>query len=115
MNDEQCLELNINPDDIQSDSEYKQVWKRFAPVAATMITENEKCQHSLGDAFVYKNHYDRPQGICVALHHVLQLYIWRASVGFPSWEPDDHRVYRIHCPAKKGMVCELKRANSRTE
>ncbi len=110
MNEAQFPHLDIDLDEVKSRSEYKEVWRRIAPVAARNITTNEKCCHAEGDTFLKRNHYDKPEGICSALHHVLQLYLWRASVGFPSWEPDDPRVYRIHCPAKKGTVWELRRA-----
>jgi len=109
MNDAEWLQLNINADDIKFRSDYKQIWARIPPVKITNLVENEKCQHRLGDTFVFKNHYDKLNGICSALHHVLQLYVWRASLGFPSWEPDNPRVYRIHCPAKKGTVWEVER------
>ena len=82
--------------------------KRFSPVKVEMIEKNEECLHNLSDSFLYNNHYDKPQGICSALHHVLQLYIWRASLGFPSWEKD-RNSYKIHCPDKKGTVWEVKR------
>jgi hypothetical protein len=114
MDHREWLQLNINPDDIRSRSDYKEIWKRIPPVTATNIVENEKCQHRLGETFTYANHYDKPNGICTALHHVFQLYVWRASLGFPSWEPDDSRVYRIHCPAKKGTVWELRRSKDPT-
>jgi uncharacterized repeat protein (TIGR04076 family) len=109
MNNAERLQLNIHLDDIQSPADYKQVWARIPPVKITNTVENEKCPHRLGDTFIFKNHYDRPEGICAALHHVLQLYIWRASLGFPSWEPDNPNVFRIHCPAKKGTVWEVER------
>ena len=109
MEDMERLQLNINLDEIESFSDYKQALKRFSPVEAANITENEKCKHNMGDTFIYNNHYHRPDGICPPLNHVLQLYVWRASLGFPSWEPDDPRVYRIHCPAKRGTVWELRR------
>ena len=108
MDHPEWLELNIKPDEVKSYSDYKQVWARIPPVETRNIANNEKCKHAEGDTFVYKNHYDKPNGICEALHYVLQLYVWRAALGFPSWEPDDPRVYRIHCPAKKGTVCELR-------
>lgn len=111
MDDRERLQLNINLEEIRSRSDYKEVWTRIAPVEAVNISTNEKCKHAEGDTFIYKNHYDKPEGICSALHHVFQLYIWRASLGFPSWEPDDPRVYRIHCPAKKGTVWELRKVS----
>lgn len=108
MSRDDHLDLGIDFDTIQSHTDYKGVWKQLAGVQATMIEKNEQCMHVIGDSFVYKNHYDKPAGICSALHHVLQLYLLRASIGFPSWE-DDPSVYRVHCPDKKGTVWELKR------
>ena len=105
------LDLGIDHAAIRSYADYKEVWKRLAAVRATMIEKNEECRHNISDSFVYKNHYDRPAGICSAIHHVLQLYLWRVAVGFPSWE-NDPAVYRIHCPDKKGTVWELKRAET---
>ena len=102
------LDLGIDHNAIRSYDDYKELWKRLAGVRATMIEKKEECQHNISDSFVYKNHYDKPAGICSALHHVFQLYLWRVSTGFPSWE-DDPSVYRIHCPDKKGTVWELKR------
>jgi len=103
------LDLDIDFNEIKSHTDYKEIWKKFYPVRVKMIEKNEECLHNLSDSFVYNNHYDKPGGICSALHHVLKLYIWRASIGFPSWEKD-RSSYRIHCPDKKGTVWEVKRA-----
>ncbi len=111
MDCEDHLDLDIDFGAIQSHADYKAVWEKLAGIRATMIEKNEQCQHNVGDAFFYGNHYDKPAGICSALHHVLQLYLWRVSVGFPSWE-DDPSVYRLHCPDKKGTVWELRREPS---
>ena len=108
FNQRAISDLGIDPDTIRSYDDYKAVWKRVAGVRARMVKKNEQCLHDLGDSFVYANHYDKPAGICSALHHVFQLYLWRVSVGFPSWE-DDPALYRIHCPDKKGTVWELTR------
>ena len=102
------LSLNINFSEIKSYEDYKHIWQKLAPVEVKMIEKNEECRHDLANAFIYKNHYDKPKGICSALHHVLQLYIWRASLGFPSWE-NDPSIYRIHCPDKKGTVWKIQR------
>ena len=108
MDKVKSLNLDIDFDEIKSHADYKDVWKRFHPVEVKMIEKNEECRHNLSDAFTYDNHYDKPAGICSALHHVLQLFIWRASIGFPSWE-QDRSIYRVHCPDKKGTVWEVKR------
>ena len=36
---------------------YQKVWKRISPVKVSMIEKNEKCDHEIGDGFIYK--YDR--------------------------------------------------------
>jgi uncharacterized repeat protein (TIGR04076 family) len=108
MKSEAYLNLNVDFSTIKSYEDYKNVWNKISPVEITMIEKFEQCSHDLGDKFVYKNHYDKPAGICTALHHVLQLYLWRAALGFPSWESDPG-VFKIHCPDKKGTVWELRR------
>ncbi|KPJ76524.1 MAG: hypothetical protein AMJ54_11410 [Deltaproteobacteria bacterium SG8_13] len=106
MDSDGPLDLGVDPGTIRSFEDYQAVWRRLSGVRARMIEKNEQCRHSIGDSFDYANHYDKPAGICTALHHVFQLYLWRVSVGFPSWE-DDSTVYKIHCPDKKGTVWEL--------
>jgi uncharacterized repeat protein (TIGR04076 family) len=94
-----------------SDSEYAELWRRCGPIRIEMIEKAGKCEHVLGDAFFYRDPYVRPQGVCTALLHVLDLYLWRVALGFPSWEKDDRRVYRVHCPSKTGTVWEMKRVD----
>ena len=105
------LDLGFDLTQRRSYADYKkQVWGKLAPVLVTMVEQEEPCpHHRTGDSFLYKNHYDKPKGICSALHYVFQLYLLRASIGFPSWEEDDPSVYRIHCPDKKGTVWEMRR------
>ena len=103
------LQLNVDPESIRSYEAYREVWTRIPKVVARMVEKHEKCNHKLGAEFEYGNDRDRPNGICSSLHLVLKLYLWRAALGFPSWERDNHAIYRIHCPAKKGTVWELKR------
>jgi uncharacterized repeat protein (TIGR04076 family) len=74
-----------------------------------MIEKTGKCKHKIGDTFYYKTPYHRPEGVCAALLHVLDLYTWRAALGFPSWEDDDRRVHRVHCPSRTGTVWEMRR------
>jgi uncharacterized repeat protein (TIGR04076 family) len=108
MDSSDYLDLDINFSEIKSFEDYNQIWEKLVPVKVTMTEKNEQCRHKLADSFVYRNHYDKPEGICSALHHVLQLYILRASLGFPSWEKDPG-TYKIHCPDKKGTVWEIRR------
>jgi uncharacterized repeat protein (TIGR04076 family) len=89
--------------------EYKKIWGEMRPIQIEMLEKNEQCKHNLGDKFIYKNPYEKPQGVCTALLHVLDLYIWRVALGFPSWEDDNCKIYKIHCPDKKGTVWEIKK------
>ena len=109
MADAERIQVNVDLSEIRTRSDYRKVWAGIPAVEAINISDNESCQHAEGVRFFYRNHYDKPDGICTALHHVFQLYVWRAALGFPSWEPDDPSVFRIHCPAKKGTVWELRR------
>ena len=90
--------------------EYLKEWGRLGPIKATMTKKNGRCSHELGDTFCFRNPYDKPRGICTALWHVLEFYTWRVEFGFPSWEPDDENVYRIHCPCETGTVWEMRKA-----
>jgi len=96
-----------------SREDYAQAWESTGPLEITMVEQAGKCAHNVGDRFVYETPYRKPQGVCTALLHVLDLYTWRAALGFPSWEADDASVYRIHCPSKNGTVWELRKADTR--
>jgi uncharacterized repeat protein (TIGR04076 family) len=88
-----------------------QRWQDLGPIEIRMVEKHEKCHHNIGDTFCYADPYHPPAEVkCHALLHVLELYIWRVAMGFPSWEDDDDRVYRIHCPAKNGTVWEVRKA-----
>jgi ribosomal protein S18 acetylase RimI-like enzyme len=102
------LSLGIDMAGIGDYASYKDLWKRLPRIEARMVEKNEECRHELGETIVFDSPYDRPAGICHALCHVFQLYLWRSSLGFPSWNGADHSVYRLHCPDAKGTVWELK-------
>ena len=89
--------------------QYEKLWETTGPLEIRMIEKTGKCEHELGETFYYQTPYQKPEGICAALLHVLDLYTWRAALGFPSWESDDAAVFRIHCPSKKGSVWELRK------
>lgn len=74
-----------------------------------MVEKIGKCMHDLNDKFNYENPYKKPNGVCTALLHVLDLYTWRVALGFPSWEEDDRTIFRIHCPSRKGTVWEIEK------
>jgi len=93
-----------------TDDEYRGLWAALGPIRITMVEKHEKCPHEVGDEFTYETPYKPPAGVeCHALLHVLELYTWRVALGFPSWEDGDRGVYRIHCPAKRGTVWELRK------
>ena len=94
-----------------TDEEYKEMWGKLGLIQIRMIEEIGSCRHSLGDVFFYNTPYDKPNEVCTALLHVLDLYIWRVALGFPSWEADNRSIYRIHCPSKKGTIWELSKLN----
>ncbi|WP_407309686.1 hypothetical protein [Desulfosporosinus sp. SB140] len=94
-----------------TDKEYKEMWSKIGPIQIKMIEKIGSCRHNLGDMFVYITPYDKPHEACTALLHVLDLYIWRVALGFPSWESDNRAIYRIHCPSKKGTIWELSKLN----
>jgi uncharacterized repeat protein (TIGR04076 family) len=92
-----------------TDSQYRKHWKSTGPLEIRMVEKTGKCKHALGDIFCYETPYAKPEGVCIALLHVLDLYTWRVALGFPSWETDDRNVFRIHCPSRNGTVWELRR------
>ena len=94
-----------------TDSEYKAIWDSLGPIEIRMVEKSGKCVHDLDDTFHYDSPYDKPDGVCAALLHVLDLYTWRVALGFPSWEADDRSVFRIHCPSKKGTVWEMRKVD----
>jgi uncharacterized repeat protein (TIGR04076 family) len=93
--------------------DYLNKWKNLAPITVTMTKKFGRCKHETGDTFIFKDPYDKPPELCTALWHVLEHYAWPVSLGFPSWEPDDHTVYRLHCPCETGTVWEMRKADAK--
>ncbi len=93
-------------------NQYKEEWVKLGSIEIKMIQKDGKCPHALNDKFYYKNPYKKPENVCVALLHVLDLYTWRVALGFPSWEKDNRNIYRIHCPSKNGTIWEMKKINN---
>jgi uncharacterized repeat protein (TIGR04076 family) len=109
MEENNRLCLHVDFSEIKSHADYRKFWDKIPRVEIRMIEQNEECQHKLGDSFIYENPYRRPANVCSALLHVLDLYIWRAALGFPSWNGEDRSVFLIHCPDRKGTVWEMRR------
>lgn len=103
------IDANIDFSKLKSHDDYLKLWKELRPLEITCVEKNEECPHCVGDRFVAKNPYALPETMCKALKHVIELYAWRAALGFPSWNSEDHSVYKLHCPDPKGTVWEMRR------
>ena len=103
--DKICLGLDLN----LSDEEYRKLWDRLNRVEVRCVEKLGECRYKVGDAFTYDTPYKRPEGVCYALLHVLDLYTWRAALGYPSWNLGSRDAYRIHCPDATGTVWEMRR------
>ncbi len=109
MNDPDCIDLNLDMSRIRDHEDYREMWKRLGKIEIKMVEKHEECRHNPGDTFIYENPYKRPNDVCEALLHVLDLYIWRVALGCPSWMSDDRKVFRLHCPDPKGTVWEMRK------
>ncbi len=105
----ELLDLNLDFSRIRSHEEYQRVWKQIGKIEIKMVEKHEDCRHALGDIFVFENPYKRPPGVCEALLHVLDLYTWRVALGFPSWNGENRRIFKLHCPDPKGTVWEMRK------
>jgi uncharacterized repeat protein (TIGR04076 family) len=106
--DKHKIGLNVDIDSL-TDAGYKGVWADLPKIEIRLVEKIGECRHSLGDTYIYANPYKRPENVCFALLHVLDLYTWRVTLGYPSWNEDDRHVYRIHCPDRTGTVWEMRR------
>lgn len=92
---------------IRNHEEYLDQWRALPKMRLTCVEKNEECRHEVGDSILFENPYDKPAGLCSALLHVCELYTWRLSLGFPSWNSDNRNIYKFHCPDPKGTVWEM--------
>jgi hypothetical protein len=67
------LDLDIDMKNIKNHDDYKKVWNQLGKIETTMVERNEECKHCIGDKFIFKNPYDKPNGLCTALLHVMEL------------------------------------------
>ncbi|HBF37289.1 MAG TPA: hypothetical protein DDW50_08200 [Firmicutes bacterium] len=109
MEPNRSIDLNIDMASIKNYQDYKALWQKIGKIEIKMVEKNEECQHNVGDTFIYESPYQKPPGVCSALLHVLDLYIWRVALGFPSWNEADFSVYKLHCPDPKGTVWEMRK------
>ena len=112
---ERNLDIGLDMSRLKNHVDYKDVWKSLAGIEIRMVEKHERCTHNVGDCFYYSDPYTKPDGVCNALLHVLDLYSWRVVLGFPSWNPDDRCIHRIHCPDPKGTVWEMRKVCRRGE
>lgn len=101
--------LDLDIGSVHDYESYRELWKELDPIEVRCVEKNETCRHAVGDSFVYETPYKRPAGLCDALMHVFELYLWRTTLGFPSWNEEDPKTYRIHCPDAKGTVWEMRK------
>ena len=100
------LELNTAG---MTDEDYRKLWDRMGKIEIRCIEKNGQCRHNVGETHYYdRMPYRRPDGVCYALLHVLELYTWRVTLGFPSWNEGDRDVYKVHCPDRTGTVWEVR-------
>jgi uncharacterized repeat protein (TIGR04076 family) len=109
MPNNNSIDLNIDISNIKNHSDYQKLWQDIGKIEIKMIEKNEECRHNIGDTFVFENPYNKPAGVCEALLHVLDLYTWRSALGFPSWNSEDRKIFKIHCPDPKSTVWEMKK------
>lgn len=109
MHDNKTIDLNIDVEKIKSHKQYREIWTKIGRIEIRCVEKNEECKHSIGDTFVYENPYKRPDGVCEALSHVLDLYVWRVALGFPSWNSENRKIFKLHCPDPNGTIWEMKK------
>ena len=68
-----------------------------------------KCQHEIGDSFVYSQPFDYIKELCTGIQEPARVWVSHCAAGTPSWESDDSSIYRIHCISKKGTVWRLEK------
>ena len=65
----------MKPPDFENmtDDDYHALWDELGPIEIKMTEKHGQCKHDLGDTFYYENPYKKPEGVCNALLHVLDL------------------------------------------
>jgi uncharacterized repeat protein (TIGR04076 family) len=109
MDKHEKIDLNIDVGQIKNHEEYLKYWGKIGRIEIKCVEKNEQCKHNVGDIHIYGGPYQKPPGVCNALLHVLDLYTWRTALGFPSWNSENRKVFKIHCPDPKGTVWEMKK------
>ncbi len=104
-----CVGVNIDATNM-TDAGYFKLWEKVGKLQLRCIEKHGNCIHNVGDTYYYdRMPFRRPEKVCYAVLHVMEMYTWRAALGFPSWNEGDRDTYKIHCPDRTGTVWELKR------
>lgn len=111
MNKLDKIDLNINVSELKNHDDYKKLWDCIGKIEIKCIEKNEECKHNTGDVFIYDNPYKKPVGVCDALLHVIDLYTWRVALGFPSWNAENRKIFKIHCPDPNGTIWEIRKVD----
>ncbi len=111
MKKEKKIDLGFDLHQPMADGDYRKLWSDLGRIEIRLVEKIGECPHNIGDRYYYKNPYKRPEKVCFALLHVLDLYTWRVTLGFPSWNEESREVYRIHCPDSTGTIWEMRRVN----
>ena len=106
---ENTVRPEFNTQDM-TDEDYRRLWDKIGKIQIRCVEKNGQCVHNVGDTYYYdKMPYRRPDKVCYALLHVMELYTWRVALGFPSWNAGDRDTYKVHCPDRTGTLWEMKR------
>lgn len=111
MKKEKKIDLGFDLHQPMADGDYRKLWSDLGRIEIRLVEKIGECPHNIGDTYYYENPYQRPEKVCFALLHVLDLYTWRVTLGFPSWNAESREVYRIHCPDSTGTIWEMRRVN----
>lgn len=111
MKKEKKIDLGFDLHQPMADGDYRKLWSDLGRIEIRLVEKIGECPHNIGDTYYYENPYQRPEKVCFALLHVLDLYTWRVTLGFPSWNEECREVYRIHCPDSTGTIWEMRRVN----
>jgi hypothetical protein len=110
MASEQQKKSNLNLKTAgMTDADYHQFTHDLGKIQIKLVEKIGQCPHQLGETHIYAIPYQKPEKVCYALQHVLELYNWRVALGVPSWNDGDREVYHVHCPDRTGTVWEMKR------
>jgi uncharacterized repeat protein (TIGR04076 family) len=107
-----ALDLGIDLSKPMDHDTYHRYWDAMPRIEIRLVAKLGECKHNLGDVYYYENPYKRPEGVCFALLHVLDLYTWRVTMGFPSWNEQNPMVHRIHCTDHTGTIWEMRRVET---